>query len=251
MPPTTPYVRVLFCCLVLTGLGSTSAHAQQTNNQFQANPKKDSNAAAIARQFAEAYGRDLVGSSELETFDDLDPVLEPELTGPKNQDFQPQPNRVVQQGSVPPVGPDEFLPIDSAPPAESYYHLQPQDVAPNTLPTHEPQTPIGDIWWNQAVASPFDANHSIESVNVDLLLYAALQNSQQIQFISKDPLIRELEIVEAEAEFDPVNFARFRLRRSRRPRRQLTHDGRSSLSKRQHLVSRRRPSQETGDRWTS
>lgn len=181
-------------------------HAQQTGNRSQANVEKNSSASAIARQFAEAYGRDLVGSSELDSFDELEPLLEPGLESPNNQDFQPRKTIPVQQRQ--PVQVEQFTPINSTPPVENYYHLQQQSDALNAIPVQESQTRIGDIWWDQAVASPFGPEHSTESVSVDLLLYAALQNSQQIQFISKDPLIRELEIVEAEAEFDPVNFAR-------------------------------------------
>lgn len=71
-----------------------------------------------------------------------------------------------------------------------------------------PQTQVGDFWWDEKVARPFEAHHEAEFVGVDQLLYRALQNSQQIQFISKDPLIRELEIVEADSEFDPAMYAR-------------------------------------------
>ena len=70
-----------------------------------------------------------------------------------------------------------------------------------------PQTSIGNIWWDTAVRQPLSGEHPAETVTVDSLLYAALRNSQQIQFLSKDPLIREQEITEADAEFDPAFFA--------------------------------------------
>ena len=79
----------------------------------------------------------------------------------------------------------------------------------STLPAlpSPPQTSIGNIWWDSAVRQPLSGEHPAETVTVDSLLYAALRNSQQIQFISKDPLIREQEITEADAEFDPAFFA--------------------------------------------
>ena len=77
---------------------------------------------------------------------------------------------------------------------------------PHSLPLPS-QTSIGNIWWNTAVRQPLSGDHPAEMVTVDSLLYAALRNSQQIQFISKDPLIREQEITEADAEFDPAIFA--------------------------------------------
>ena len=82
-------------------------------------------------------------------------------------------------------------------------------VSPQQPATTDPDSisSIRSIWWKAAVSQPFATDHQTEMVTIDSLLYAALRNSQQIQFISKDPLIRETEIVVADAEFDPALFA--------------------------------------------
>ena len=63
-------------------------------------------------------------------------------------------------------------------------------------------------WWKAAVMQPLDGARGTESVDANLLVYRALQGSPRIQAVSQDPLIRELQIVEADADFDPVNFLR-------------------------------------------
>lgn len=213
MPPTTlQIVRSIACCLVLTGFASSNVCAQELKPTFQNKAHENDNTSAIAKQFAEAYGRDLVGSSELEPLDDLELNAEPEILPQSNNDFRPK------SDNQPLLDPRL---IDSAPliadppqaegiPRQPFQAGLPELASPemNQVEVEENQTPIGDIWWNYAVSSPFGRQHMTESVDVDMLLYTALQNSQQIQFISKDPLIRELEIVEAEAEFDPATFAR-------------------------------------------
>lgn len=70
---------------------------------------------------------------------------------------------------------------------------------------------LGDnsmTWWKAAVMQPLDGTRPTESVDANLLVYRALQSSPRIQAVSQDPLIRELQIVEADADFDPVNFVR-------------------------------------------
>ena len=63
-------------------------------------------------------------------------------------------------------------------------------------------------WWRNSVMQPFDGTRSSESVDSNMLVYRALENSPRIQAVSQDPLIRELQIVEADSEFDATQFVR-------------------------------------------
>ncbi len=62
------------------------------------------------------------------------------------------------------------------------------------------------IWWKQQVNQPLHPENQAVPVNSNALVFAALKNSPRIQAVSKNPLIRELQVVEADAEFDPVRF---------------------------------------------
>ena len=63
-------------------------------------------------------------------------------------------------------------------------------------------------WWKQQVNQPLHPENQSLAINSNGLVFAALQNSPRIQAVSKNPLIRELQVVEADAEFDPVRFVR-------------------------------------------
>lgn len=75
----------------------------------------------------------------------------------------------------------------------------------NSLRAHE-REPMD--WWNDAVTEPLNANNSIETATANDLLHMSLFSSPRIQAISQDPLIREAQVIEADAEFDPVLFTR-------------------------------------------
>jgi outer membrane protein TolC len=64
------------------------------------------------------------------------------------------------------------------------------------------------IWWPTLVVEPFDPTFSNESATTNELLYQALCASPRILAISQDPLISELQIIEADSEFDPAIFVR-------------------------------------------
>lgn len=63
-------------------------------------------------------------------------------------------------------------------------------------------------WWKEVVRQPLDPSLGTETVDANILVYLALRNSPRIQAISQEPLIRELQIVEADAEFDAVRYVR-------------------------------------------
>lgn len=72
-----------------------------------------------------------------------------------------------------------------------------------------PSSESEDIfWWQELVTKPFNPNNVVQETDTNTLIYAALSNSPRIQAISKDPLVRELQVTEAESDFDPVSFVR-------------------------------------------
>ena len=66
----------------------------------------------------------------------------------------------------------------------------------------------GNTWWKSKVVSPIVKNATEQQVDTNSLVYATLQNSPRIRAISQRPLILEQQIVEAEADFDPIAFVR-------------------------------------------
>ena len=61
-------------------------------------------------------------------------------------------------------------------------------------------------WWNQLVPQPLHSENQVQTVDSNTLVYSALQNSPRIQGLSRSPLIRDFEVIEADAAFDPVSF---------------------------------------------
>ena len=64
------------------------------------------------------------------------------------------------------------------------------------------------LWWKQQVIQPLHPDNQAVPIDSNGLVFAALRNSPRISAVSKNPLIRELQVVEADAEFDPVRFVR-------------------------------------------
>ena len=61
-------------------------------------------------------------------------------------------------------------------------------------------------WWKTRVGQPLHQQNTTQPVDTNGLVLEALRSSPLIKAVSKTPLIRELEVVEADAEFDTVNF---------------------------------------------
>jgi len=68
------------------------------------------------------------------------------------------------------------------------------------------------VWWRQLVHQPIHAPQSPVGVDSNSLVYETLLRSPKIRALSQDPLIRELQIVEADSDFDPVAFVRSQCR---------------------------------------
>ena len=62
-------------------------------------------------------------------------------------------------------------------------------------------------WWKEQVTTPLGSG-SEQQVDTNSLVYATLQNSPRIGAVSQNPLIRELQIIEADSDFDPTAFVR-------------------------------------------
>jgi len=73
-------------------------------------------------------------------------------------------------------------------------------------PTGASQDTEDTFWWKKLVNHPLHPDDTIETTDTNTLIYNALKNSPRIQAISKDPLIRDLQVTEAESEFDVVSF---------------------------------------------
>ena len=63
-------------------------------------------------------------------------------------------------------------------------------------------------WWKSRVNQPLVPTNQFQHVNPNALVYHALKNSPRIMGLSQDPLIRELQVVEADSEFDAVRYVR-------------------------------------------
>lgn len=197
-------ILVIVCALVAPTL-----HAQTTNRA--ADPI--SNGPSLADQFARAYQQSWDKPATILTAETLNQSTK---TAAPSQlvKLQPTQSHEIRFKNLPVQTHSFNEPRTTSP--QQMLHVGQQ----NGYPLEELPTLHGDLnalpaprgfentWWKGAVALPFNEHNSTESVDIDTLLFFALQNSQQIQFISKDPLVRELEIVEADAEFDPALFAR-------------------------------------------
>ena len=68
--------------------------------------------------------------------------------------------------------------------------------------------PSLENWWNRDVGRRLIGLESARTIQPDSLVMYALRHSPQIQAISRDPLIREAELREAQSIFDPEVFVR-------------------------------------------
>ena len=64
------------------------------------------------------------------------------------------------------------------------------------------------FWWPELVVAPIELGEHAETMSPTGLLEYSLATSPKIKSISQNPLIRELQVIEADAEFDPVLFTR-------------------------------------------
>lgn len=65
---------------------------------------------------------------------------------------------------------------------------------------------VADDWWRPLIAQPRRSTSQPLCVTLDQLIAATLQYSDQVKVFSDSPLIRDLTIIEEDAEFDWVGF---------------------------------------------
>ncbi len=85
---------------------------------------------------------------------------------------------------------------------------RPQNGRPAVKPVTRNGTDIPvDDWWRPLVPQPMRPTSQPMSVTLDQLITATLQYSDQVKVFSDSPLIRDMTIIEEDAEFDWVGFS--------------------------------------------
>lgn len=82
-----------------------------------------------------------------------------------------------------------------------------QDLSPPPVATTSVPANGKLFWWKSAVSTPILAHsRTSESIDTQGLVYNTVKRSPRIRAISQNPLIREMQVIEAEAEFDTTSF---------------------------------------------
>ncbi len=144
---------------------------------------------------------------------DILPSLEKESPATSSEvafDSPPEPVASPKEHFGDPV--EEFAPVKTSktweppvipkPPTE---HMGTQSASAEPLNTVE-TIDEGVAWWKSRVGQPLHVQNSTQPVDTNGLVLEALRSSPLIKSVSKTPLIRELQVVEADAEFDAVRF---------------------------------------------
>lgn len=105
---------------------------------------------------------------------------------------------------------NDFVPnrtrVPSHPASFSLFAAIEAEEAAQTNDFDDDETKIA--WWKDRLTQPLSADNELRSVDTQSLVLEAIKNSPRIQAISQNPLIRELQIVESDAEFDAIHFVR-------------------------------------------
>ena len=70
------------------------------------------------------------------------------------------------------------------------------------------EQPDPTIWWKKKVLEPLQPTGSQQPVDTNKIVYDTLKKSPRILALSKNPLIRELQVIEADSDFDVTKFLR-------------------------------------------
>lgn len=94
-------------------------------------------------------------------------------------------------------------------------------------------------WWEEAINKPLRAAPATHPINVESLIFSAIQHSPQVTAFRIDPIIRETQILEEAAEFDWQSFLETRFDDSNDPiGNELTTGNDSDRFTDKHLTSR-------------
>lgn len=113
----------------------------------------------------------------------IEPAIGGEVIGQLAEQAIPRNNPVVTDTASTPIRNPEVQPV----------YVNPEDKL---------------LWWKQNILTATTPNSTLQSVETNSLVYFMLQRSPRLRAVSQNPLIREQQIVEAEASFDPVSFLR-------------------------------------------
>ena len=148
-----------------------------------------------------------------------EPDLLPSLKSATSEATQVAPS--VAPPEAPPVHPvdidkqvEKFAPVKTsdtwAPPViakSPTQHMASESPSAAVQPVTTVETIQEDVaWWKSRVGQPLHFQNNSQPVDTNGLVFEALRSSPLIKAVSKTPLIRELQVVEADAEFDPVAF---------------------------------------------
>ena len=148
-----------------------------------------------------------------------EPDLLPSLKSATSEATQVAPP--VAPPEAPPVHPvdidkqvEKFAPVKTsdtwAPPViakSPTQHMASESPSAAVQPVTTVETIQEDVaWWKSRVGQPLHFQNNSQPVDTNGLVFEALRSSPLIKAVSKTPLIRELQVVEADAEFDPVAF---------------------------------------------
>lgn len=64
------------------------------------------------------------------------------------------------------------------------------------------------VWWKPFVVKPLLSQPTQKSVDTNTLVYDTLRQSPRIRALSQNPLVREVQVIEADADFDPTSYVR-------------------------------------------
>ena len=98
--------------------------------------------------------------------------------------------------------------VDHVPTLNEPFAMEPA-IAPINQPVAQPVYINPEdrlLWWKKNIHAATIPNSTLQSVETNGLVYFMLQRSPRLRAVSQNPLIREQQIVEAEAGFDPVSF---------------------------------------------
>ncbi len=174
--------------------------------------KRDENLNKITRLaalpgFQPAVSRQAEQVLELGPIEQLPEDPHGDAPGPLERDLDPTPS---SESNVPPTE-QVFTPLESA---KGTFQPLPTPADTPRVPgwdaglISEPNLEDSLTWWKSVVANPLDPTMSAQPVDANILVYLALRNSPRIEAISQEPLIRELQVVEADSEFDAVRYVR-------------------------------------------
>ncbi len=131
---------------------------------------------------------------------------EPAFVSPPQSPAAPKVDLVEQFEEFAPVETSKTWkpPVIPTSPTEQMVPEHPTDLA---APSSSVETIEEDVaWWKSRVGQPLHVQNTAQPVDTNGLVLEALRSSPLIKSVSKTPLIRELQVVEADAEFDAVRF---------------------------------------------